>query len=125
MRVQKRRRRNLARALFRGILLAALVAVAATIALLFGGDELNSKSAILTELGGEILLDVKSGERVYPASLTKMMTAVVVIESEPDYSALVTLEQRIFYNAITQDLAIAGFLPGESVTVRDLLYGMM
>jgi D-alanyl-D-alanine carboxypeptidase (penicillin-binding protein 5/6) len=122
-----RRRRRLAAVLFRGVVTAAILAVVAIVALLSSGRDLNSSHAILMERDGDhdVLLDQASGERMYPASLTKMMTAVVVLESTADYGEPVTLEQHIFDEAITQDLAVAGFFPGESVSVRDLLYGML
>ncbi|MDR2295415.1 MAG: D-alanyl-D-alanine carboxypeptidase [Clostridiales Family XIII bacterium] len=88
---------------------------------------LNSTNAILVESndGRDVLLDVSSGERIYPASLTKIMTAVVVLEHAPDHDALVRLSQGIFDRTFAQNASTAGFLPGESVRVRDLLYGLL
>ena len=88
---------------------------------------LRGKNAILVELnaGRDILLDVSSSERIYPASLTKIMTAVVAIEHLSDHNELVTLERRIFDRTFAQNASTAGFLPEESVRVLDLLYGLL
>jgi D-alanyl-D-alanine carboxypeptidase (penicillin-binding protein 5/6) len=88
---------------------------------------LNSTNAILAEMnaGRDILLDVSSGERIHPASLTKIMTAVVAIEQLSDYDEPVYLGQRIFDKTFTRNASTAGFLPGENVRVLDLLYGLL
>jgi D-alanyl-D-alanine carboxypeptidase (penicillin-binding protein 5/6) len=73
----------------------------------------------------DILLDVSGGERIYPASLTKIMTAVVVLDSVSDLGGKVTLEQRILDETLRKNASTAGFLSGESVSIEDLLYGLL
>jgi D-alanyl-D-alanine carboxypeptidase (penicillin-binding protein 5/6) len=88
---------------------------------------LNSDNAILMVLNEnrDVLLDMSSDERVYPASLTKIMTAVVALENASDLSEPVTLGQWIFDETFTRNASVAGFLPGESVGIEDLLYGLI
>ncbi|MDR2939535.1 MAG: D-alanyl-D-alanine carboxypeptidase [Clostridiales bacterium] len=88
---------------------------------------LNSRNAVLMELNSnrEVIFDLSGNSRIYPASLTKIMTAIIVIENNQDYNSLLTLSQQPYDQAITQGLATAGFVPGEIASVKDLLYGMM
>lgn len=85
---------------------------------------LASNDAILVRVKDrKILLDKSASKRIYPASMTKIMTAVVAIEQAKNLSEQVTLEQSIFNKMYAEDASMAGFLPDESVSVLDLLYG--
>jgi D-alanyl-D-alanine carboxypeptidase (penicillin-binding protein 5/6) len=87
---------------------------------------LGSENAILIRVGGDApLLDIDADARVYPASITKIMTAVIVLESVDDLSEKVTLSEAMFAPIYEANASIAGYLPGESVRVIDLLYGLM
>lgn len=88
--------------------------------------ELNSPHGILVDLAsGKILAEHDSQQRIYPASLTKMMTALLVIENSSDLDEEVELPRDIFHTLFAEDAAIAGFEPGEIARVRDLLYGIL
>lgn len=86
---------------------------------------LNSREAILVERGGGTLGEVNADETIYPASLTKMMTVLLAAEAFDDLDAAVTLEEDLFGPLWAANASIAGFEPGETVTVRDLLYGAL
>lgn len=58
-----------------------------------------------------------------PASLTKMMTILLAVEALPDLDEPVTMREDIFAPLYAENASMAGFCPGETVTVRDLLYG--
>lgn len=89
-------------------------------------SSLYSKSAVLLDLDtGEIAAQKKSQERIYPASLTKMMTVLLVLENGEDLGKQVRLSEDIFPELYEEGASMAGFLPGEHATVRDLLYGAM
>lgn len=86
----------------------------------------TSKHAILLDAqSGQILAQKRADERAAPASLTKMMTILLAIEAEPDLNKQVTLPDGIFPALQTENASMAGFVPGETVTVQDLLYGAM
>lgn len=81
-----------------------------------------------------ILIQAKSGrtvgqtdadEVVYPASLTKIMTAIVAIENLTDLNQEITLDPSIFPELYARDATRAGFEPGETVRAIDLLYGVI
>jgi len=89
-------------------------------------DKLNSPNAILIRLKDHtIMMQKNSEEKIYPASLTKMMTAIVAIENLPDLKEEIKLTNSTFQGLYKADASIAGFQPGEQVRVIDLLYGVM
>jgi D-alanyl-D-alanine carboxypeptidase (penicillin-binding protein 5/6) len=66
-----------------------------------------------------------SEDKIYPASLTKMMTAIVAIESLPDLNEKIKLTSSTFRGLYEADASMAGFQPGEEVRAIDLLYGVL
>ena len=89
-------------------------------------DGINSSSAVLiTAKGGKIIGEENAREILYPASLTKMMTAILGLEELRDLEQTITLTSEMFDGLAEQDATQAGFLPGETVTLRDLLYGTL
>lgn len=89
-------------------------------------DSLKSPYAILIRLDDHtILMEKNSEERIYMASLTKMMTAIVAIENLPNLQEKIRLSETMFQDLYKQDASMAGFQPGEKVWAIDLLYGAM
>lgn len=89
-------------------------------------DMLNSPSAILLSLENNVILMRKnSQEKIYPASLTKMMTAIVAIENLSDLNEEIELNNSIYKDLYEANASMAGFQPGEQVSAIDLLYGAL
>lgn len=89
-------------------------------------ESLYSRCVVLEDLqNGAILLDKQGTEKAYPASLTKMMTALIALECFPDLSQTVVLTDRDFAGLFEQNASMAGFQPNQEVQIRDLLYGLM
>lgn len=89
-------------------------------------DKLNSPNAILIRLSDDtVLMQKNSEEKIYPASLTKMMTTIVAIENLPDLNRKIKLTNSMFQGLYEADASMAGFQPGEQVKAIDLLYGVM
>ncbi len=87
---------------------------------------IHSRCAILIDLKDRrILYEKESEEKVYPASLTKIMTVIVAIENMPDLQKKFTLSARIFKQLNEEGASMAGFIPDEKVKGIDLLYGAM
>lgn len=87
---------------------------------------INSPYAVLMQArGGKIIGEMGSEERIYPASMTKIMTAVVAIEELDDLETEITLNSETFAGLYEQDATQAGFQPDETVRAIDLLYGVM
>ncbi len=70
-------------------------------------------------------------EKMYPASLTKIMTAILTLENCPDLTEKVTYKLAIqdsIYQlnvAVGGGLSLAGFSAGEEITIKDLLYATL
>jgi D-alanyl-D-alanine carboxypeptidase (penicillin-binding protein 5/6) len=89
-------------------------------------DKLNSPNVVLIRLKDHtILMQKNSEEKIYPASLTKMMTAIVAIEELPDLKGKIKLTNSTFQGLYEANASMAGFQPGEQVRAIDLLYGLM
>lgn len=87
---------------------------------------INSQYAVLIHArGGKVIGEINSEERMYPASLTKIMTAIVAIENLDDLEEQIVLSPAIFEKLYGSDATQAGFLAGESVRAIDLLYGVI
>lgn len=87
--------------------------------------ELYSEAAALLDEEGRIVGSKNLEKRIYPASLTKIMTVILSIEKLDNLQEKVTLREGIFPELYAQDASMAGFLPGEKVTYKDLLYGAL
>ena len=86
----------------------------------------NSSNVVLMDVkSGKVIGELNGEERIYPASMTKIMTAIVALEAFSDLDREITLSEDIFYALDGQDATQAGFQPGESVRIRDLVYGVI
>lgn len=86
--------------------------------------ELYSSSAVLVDVqSGTVLAEKGMDEKIYPASMTKVMTLLVAAENLPDLDATFTMTQDIIDPLYLAGASMAGYVNGETVTMRDLLYG--
>ena len=91
--------------------------------------ELQCTNAILVDANyGEVLYDKKADEKAYPASITKVMTALLVLEAID--SGKLTKDQQITAGPTTlQDMSgnysTANLEPGDVLTVEQLLYCLL
>ena len=74
---------------------------------------------------GSVALDKSASERMYPASMTKVMTMLVAIENLPDLDEELQVTTEVIASLLEQHSSMAGFAEGEWVSVRDLLYGAL
>ena len=76
---------------------------------------------------GTAIYEKAADSRMYPASTTKIMTALVVLEMcEDPRNTTITVDNMQMYNYIIADGGVhAGLVKGETFTVYDLLVGMM
>ncbi len=83
-----------------------------------------SAGAILMDADtGAILYEKDAYSQYYPASITKIMTCLLAIENL-SLDQTITFESKIF-EELPWDAALLGVKRGESLTVRDCLYGLM
>lgn len=87
--------------------------------------EISEETGVLMELEtGQILFDKNMEEIRYPASTTKVMTALLILENMPDLNQTIT-----FTDVILPDLAPGNSTinaqVGETLTVEQCLYAIM
>jgi len=90
--------------------------------------EINSRSVYMVNLdNGQVMLDKNSDKKMEPASLTKIMTSLVVLENCKDIkNEKVTVEDdSLFYEIRREGGANLALKTGETFTVEDLLYATM
>lgn len=93
---------------------------------LLGGDssqpEISAKNVYAYDRAtGKILYQKDAHKQVPMASITKVMTAVVVLDQEQDLNK----EVKITADAVQVEGSNMVLLPGEVLTIRELLYGLM
>lgn len=71
----------------------------------------------------EIIASKNADKKIYPASMTKMMTLIVAMENIDDLEDTFTFTADIIDPLYTQNASVAGFAPGETVPLKDIIYG--
>ena len=88
--------------------------------------DITSGNAILYNMNdNSILYEKDKDTKVSIASLTKMMTCIVALEHINNLDETIVLTNKDFYGLAEKNASVAGFRVGETVTYRDLLYGLM
>lgn len=72
----------------------------------------------------QILMDKNAEEKMYPASMTKIMTAIIAIENDADLDRRITITSEMLNGLSEMNASVAGFQRNDDPTVRDLLYGL-
>lgn len=91
--------------------------------------EVEAKAALLVEAGtGEILYDKNARQENYPASLTKVMVALLVLEAIDEgkltLATPITAQESAFVGLVSGG-STANIKPGETLTVEQLLCCML
>lgn len=85
------------------------------------GPSLNSEAAILLDASsGEILYKKNADERMYPASITKVLTAYLICQ-DCDLNETVTFSSNAI-NGIEPDAMAGDLSKGDKLSVKDCLY---
>ena len=89
------------------------------------GSYLDAEYAVLVDCNNNCVIAAQgASERIYPASMTKIMTILVAVEQlGDDLDATFTMTRDIVDSAYAAGASVAGFAIGEKITARDLLYG--
>ncbi len=115
------------RALYRGDLYSADLCVAAKDVDMENAPDTNTlKAAALLDVEGKHTdFSYKVHEKLYPASLTKLMTALVTLDSGADLSETVTVSANADSRKFAADEQTCGIQEGDSLTLESLLYGLL
>lgn len=89
------------------------------------GPEIGAESAILMEVNtGTILYAKNIHAKLYPASITKILTALIAIE-ECDMDEMVTFSYDAVHSINWREDANMGINVGDSITMEQCLYGLL
>jgi D-alanyl-D-alanine carboxypeptidase len=87
-------------------------------------EGLASGAAVLMDAAtGQVLYNKDMNRRVYPASTTKILTALLVLEHSKPYEIMTVSETAL--EGISWDSAHIALTPGEQLTVEEGLYALM
>lgn len=86
----------------------------------------NAEYCMLTNTDtGEILFSKNADERIYPASITKLMTALVVCENVENYNDTVTIDGDLLDTLLGTDSSLSYIVEGETLTIDQLLHYLL
>ena len=89
------------------------------------GPEIGAESAILMEVNtGTILYAKNIHAKLYPASITKILTALIVSE-KCDMNEMVTFSSDAIHSINWREDANIGINVGDSITMEQCLYGLL
>ncbi|MCD7885448.1 MAG: D-alanyl-D-alanine carboxypeptidase [Lachnospiraceae bacterium] len=87
------------------------------------GPTIEAASAVVMDIDtGTILYSKQATEKQYPASITKIMTTLLLIEN-CDLDDTITFSEIVY--DIEEGSTHLGIQPGEEMTLRDCAYGIM
>ncbi|MBE6788911.1 MAG: D-alanyl-D-alanine carboxypeptidase [Ruminococcaceae bacterium] len=89
--------------------------------------EVTAKGVYLVNLDTDTVIYEKDAhKKLYPASLTKIMTCLLLCEMVPDLdNTVITAKAAILGSFSSMNVSLAGILAGEELTARELLYCML
>jgi len=86
-------------------------------------SDINSEYAILIDSeSGEIIAEKNGDTKIAPASMTKIMTAILAIENFDDMNTYFTMPSDAVISASSVGGSLAGFYGGETVTPFGVVY---
>lgn len=87
---------------------------------------LKSDNVIFISLNeNRVLYEKGKDEKIYPASMTKIMTALVALENIDDLNKTHTITYKDLEGLQAAGASVAGFKVNQVVTYKDLLYGIL
>lgn len=88
--------------------------------------KLNSKYAMVIDLqDNRTLYEKNSDQKLYPASLTKVMTAITALDNAQDLNQKVTIHVKDLQGLIKANASVAGLQVGDQLRMEDLLYALI
>ncbi len=88
--------------------------------------DLYSEATLIYNLDyNQVVYDHNGDKIMYPASITKIMTALVILNNSITYDDEVTITKEMLAGLKEANASCAGYVEGEVVTIKDLLYGLL
>lgn len=92
---------------------------------LTSAELLSPYIAVVDVTNNKLVAGRNAETRIYPASMTKVMTLIVAVENVKSMDDKFTMTSEIIDPLYKDSASRAGFEPGEEVTARDLMYGLI
>ena len=87
-------------------------------------DEVVSEFVVFADAeSGNILAEKNSDTKMYPASMTKLLTLLVAAEQMTDLSGSFTMTREIADYCFINRCSVVGYVVGEEIPVIELFYG--
>lgn len=86
-------------------------------------DVKSEFALFLSRDDGSVLLDKKSTQRIYPASIVKIMTLLVSLENLTDMNERLVITQETYDALVRRDASMSKLPIGVPIKVIDLLHG--
>ncbi len=87
-------------------------------------SEIDAPYAVLVDVtANRIVAQRGATEKIYPASVTKVLTLLTAVEHIENYTDTYEMSYEFLDALYWQGATVAGFSSGERVTVMDMLYG--
>ncbi|MCM1040561.1 MAG: D-alanyl-D-alanine carboxypeptidase [Ruminococcus sp.] len=88
------------------------------------GENVVSSNAIFVDTASQTILARKDEtNRIVPASMTKVLTLLIAVEHIENMDDTFVMTEEILHYCYVNDCSVVGFEKGETVPVKDLLYG--
>ena len=89
--------------------------------------EISAEGALLANYDtGDIIYSKNADKKLYPASLTKLMTALLLYENTSDLDAeMLTVSEYALNILLGTDSSVGGLIEGETLTARQMLYVLL
>lgn len=82
---------------------------------------------LINQTKNEVVYAANPHKRIYPASMTKILTAIIVMEAvdkgQISLDDTVVVGKKIEFNE--DNVAVLGLQPGDYITVNDLMHGLL
>ncbi len=92
----------------------------------FNEFELNAKAALLLSLDtDDVIYSQNADQKMYPASLTKMLVTAVVLDSTNDLNQKITVTKSALNEILGTGASVIGLKEGEELTVEQYLYCLL
>lgn len=88
-------------------------------------DIFSEYAIVVNRDSGEIVMGKNHDQRIHPASMTKVMTAIVALENLDSLKEKVQVSQESIDYAFRNGLSRSGFEAGEKPRAEDLVYGLL
>lgn len=87
-------------------------------------DLVANAAIVMDAATGQILYEKNAHEKKYPASITKILTALIALEHNVDFNDTITMSENAIWG-IERDSTHIALDVGEKITVGDCIYAMM